>query len=136
MKPELMAAVHEFQNNCHLDWRLNTTFITLVPKVVGEACIQDYRPTNLLSGSYKILGKMLATRLKAVLEDLISDFNCGDFERKIQGVLIANKLLHTRLKTKLPGLIYKIDLEKAFDTISWYFLDRLLNIQGFVDKWR
>lgn len=50
--------------------------------------------------------------------------------------LIANELLDSRLLSKKEGLVFKIDFFKAFDCISWNFLDSLLSQFGFGIKWR
>lgn len=60
MKKDIMAIVNEFFHNNYLDWRLNTTFVALVPKKEGEKEIKDFRPISLLLGIYKIIGKMMA----------------------------------------------------------------------------
>lgn len=36
IKLEILVVFKEFQEHGYIDWRLNTTFITLVPKVEGE----------------------------------------------------------------------------------------------------
>lgn len=53
-----------------------------------------------------------------------------------ENVLIANKLLDCRLKSKKPGIMYKIDFTKAFDHESWEFSDYLFERFGFGTKWR
>lgn len=34
MKTEIMSIVEELQDNCFLNWRINTTFIVLIPKEI------------------------------------------------------------------------------------------------------
>lgn len=104
----------EFQDVGYLDWSLNTTFVQLISKVEGEKQIFYYRPISLLNGAYKLIGKTLAIRLKGVLNEIISEFQCGGIpNRQIQeGVPIANEVLDTRLKTKKLGLHCKIDFKK------------------------
>ena len=51
-------------------------------------------------------------------------------------VLIANECLGNRLKTGLPRLLCKLDDEKAFDHVNWGFLMKLLECNGFPNKWR
>lgn len=96
----------------------------------------DYLPISILSGVYKILGKVLAIRLKGVLPDLISNLQCGGLpSRQIhKGVLVANELLDSRIKAKEPGVLFKLDFTKAFDIVSWSFLDKLLDKYRFGSK--
>ena len=52
---------------------LNVTFIALVPKKNGASNIRDFRLISLVGSVYKILAKVLANRLKEVLDQLISE---------------------------------------------------------------
>ena len=51
---------------------MNASFLTLIPKC-NAINIKDFRPISLVASVYKLLSKVLATRLRVVLDNLISE---------------------------------------------------------------
>ena len=73
MERDVLAVFEEFYLHSKFEKSLNATFLALVPKKNGASNIQDFRPISLAGSVYKILAKVLANRLKEVLDQLISE---------------------------------------------------------------
>ena len=53
----------------------------------------------------------------------------------MEGVVILHETLHELHKKNLNGVIFKIDFEKAYDKVKWPFLQQVLRMKGFSQKW-
>ncbi|RVW82501.1 putative ribonuclease H protein [Vitis vinifera] len=103
---------------------LNNTFLVLIPKKSGAEDLRDFRPISLLGGLYKLLAKVLANRLKKVVGKVVSTSQNAFVKGRqiLDASLIANEVIDTWQKQKEKGIICKLDIEKAYDSINWKFL--------------
>jgi hypothetical protein len=116
---------------------LNTTFLTLIPKEGQVHHPKQFRPIALCSVIYKLLTKVIARRLKPILPTIISQEQSGYIEGRqiLDSVILAHEVIHSLQKTKMPGMLLKLDLSKAFDKISWAYMKDLLLVFGFDKLW-
>ncbi|RVW60790.1 LINE-1 reverse transcriptase-like [Vitis vinifera] len=124
VKEEVVDLFKEFFEHGSFSKCLNTTFLVLIPKKGGVEDLGDFKPISLLGGLYKLLAKVLANRLKKVLDRVVSvDQNAFVRGRQIlDASLVANEVIDYWHKRKEKGLICKLDIEKAYDSINWKFL--------------
>ncbi|KAJ9689707.1 hypothetical protein PVL29_012417 [Vitis rotundifolia] len=137
VKKEIVELFKELYEQKSFAKSLNSTFLIIIPKKGGAEDLGEFRPINLLGGLYKLMAKVLANRLKMVLDKLVSaDQNAFVRGRQIlDASLIANKVVDYWQKRKERGLVCKLDIEKAYDSISWSFIMKVLKKMGFGSRW-
>jgi hypothetical protein len=114
---------------------LNASFISLIPKVPGAIDLKDFCMISLVGGIFKIIAKVLANRLKIVLDISKSQSAFIKGRQILDPILISNECLDSRLRSGEAGLICKMDLEKTYDHVNWDFLLYMLRRCGFGRTW-
>ncbi|GKV32445.1 hypothetical protein SLEP1_g41054 [Rubroshorea leprosula] len=91
------------------------------------------RPISLIGCLYKLLAKVLANRLKMVMEGIISESQAAFIggRQLVDSVLVLNEVVHEVKWRKQECFILKADFEKAYDYVDWGFLDWMMNRMGF-----
>jgi hypothetical protein len=54
----------------------------------------------------------------------------------LDGILIANEAVDEARKMKKEMLLFKVDFEKAYDSVDWGYLDDVLGRMAFPTLWR
>ncbi|XP_071727135.1 uncharacterized protein [Rutidosis leptorrhynchoides] len=136
-KGDLLSALNWFWENEDISRGCIASFLTLVPKKQVTLGLGDYRPISLIGSYYKIVAKILSNRLRKVLPNLIgpeqSVFLSGRYI--LDGILVANETVDFLKANRKQGIIFKVDFEKAFDSLNWCFLFVVMKSMGFENKW-
>jgi hypothetical protein len=137
IKNDLMAMFRDFHNGDLPLFRLNFGIITLLPKEQEAKRIQQYRPICMLNVRFKIFTKVLANRLSLVAGKVISSSQSAFLPGRniLEGVVILHETLHEINRKKQKGIILKLDFEKAYDKVNWGFLQQVLRMKGFSNRW-
>ncbi|XP_022030437.1 uncharacterized protein LOC110931348 [Helianthus annuus] len=131
---EVSNAVMDFFVTGRLLRELNHTLIVLIPKITSPSVVTDYRPIACCNVLYKCISKIIAERIKVALNDIVS-INQSAFVpgRKISdNILLTQELMHNYHRNiGPPKCSFKVDIQKAYDTVDWDFLKNILIGFGF-----
>ncbi|GJR47194.1 RNA-directed DNA polymerase, eukaryota [Tanacetum coccineum] len=135
---DVFEAVHHFFVYGDIPKGCNASFITLIPKISAANMVNDFRPISLIGSIYKIIAKILANRLVGVLDELVNEVQSAFIVNRqiLDGPFILNEMLQWCKSKKKQSLIFKVDFEKAYDSVRWDFLDEVLSKFGFGSIWR
>ncbi|KAJ0941167.1 putative RNA-directed DNA polymerase [Helianthus annuus] len=137
LKPFVMSLMEDFYTRAEINAGSNPSFIVLLPKVEDPTELGDFRPISLIGLLYKIIAKVLANRLKPIFGKLISHTQSAFVGSRniLDGPLIVSEVVSWAKKYKTKVLIFKVDFAKAYDTLNWKFLIRVLGYMKFPAKW-
>eukprot|EP00253_Pinus_taeda_P015907 PITA_15907 len=77
IKNDLQKMVRGFMSKAKVGGSTNSTYLALIPKDSNLETFARFRPISLCNASYKILEKLLATRMKPMLPRIISSTQGG-----------------------------------------------------------
>ena len=120
--------------------RLNDTYICLIPKVKSPQKVTEFRPISLCNVVYRQISKILANRLKRVLDAVIDELQSAFVPGRLitDNVLVAFETMHCidqRKKGKKALMAIKLDMSKAYDKVEWVYLETMMRKMGFHERW-
>jgi len=107
--------------------------ITCIPKAGNRELMKNWRPITLLNVDYKILSGVLSQRLRKVLQEIVSEEQKGFLAGRYIGenTRLVYDMMHYLQEKDKKGLIMLVDFEKAFDSLEWSYIERVLSAYGF-----
>ena len=125
-------------NESFRDGELSVTqregIITCIPKQdKPKHLIKNWRPISLLNVIYKIGSACIANRIKKILPTLINEDQTGFVPNRYMGynIRMIYDIINYLDSNNLPGILINLDFEKAFDSLDWKFMYKVLKAFGF-----
>eukprot|EP00253_Pinus_taeda_P020601 PITA_20601 len=133
IKEDLLKMIKGFMKKAKVGGGTNSTYLALIPKETNPETFARFRPISLCNASYKILSKLLATRMKPLLSRLISCNQGGFVEGRhiLDNVIQVQETIHTSNQRKEKGMLINLDMANTFDRVSRSFLFKVLLSFGF-----
>lgn len=138
LKPLIMGLFSAFYTGAiDLDG-LNRAYLVLLPKTEGARRADNFRPISLQNCPMKLFSKVMVNRLKPIIPNIVDADQTGFVHGRniAENFIYAADLLSCCFKRKAPTLVLKLDFRKAFDSVVWDSLDKILEARGFDDRWR
>ncbi|GJU38853.1 putative RNA-directed DNA polymerase [Tanacetum coccineum] len=134
LRTDVCTAIQDFFSNGKLLQEINHTFFALIPKVTTPMKVNDYRPISCCNVLYKCISKIITNRIIEGIKEVVSD-NQSAFipgRRISDNILITQELMHNYHRNRgPPRCAFKVDIQKAYDTMDWRFLGFILKRFGF-----
>lgn len=108
--------------------------ITCIPKAdKPRVFLKNWRPISLLTSDYKLITSVMAKRMKGILQDIIGSDQRGFLKDRYieENTRLIYDLINYCKENKKEGLLLLIDFEKAFDSIEWVYIRKVLKKYNF-----
>lgn len=95
IKEEMYKIINDFWASGTLLKGCNVAFIALIAKIENPRGLKEYRPISMVGSIYKIISKLLVSRLKLVMNDIIGPLQLAFIKGRqiLDGALIAGELI-------------------------------------------
>lgn len=139
LSPYLARLFNSLRAGSSLEPSANLAYISVIPKQGKDPSdVCNYRPISLINNDLKIMMKILANRLASFIANYIHKDQVGFIpgRQRPDQIRRAVDLISLMQSSwdggpSQPGYVLSIDLQKAFDTVTWPYLFTVLRKWGF-----
>ncbi|GKC50994.1 RNA-directed DNA polymerase, eukaryota, partial [Tanacetum coccineum] len=102
---DFCEAIEHFFTSGGFSKGCNSSFVTLIPKIIDAKFVNDFRPISLIGCVYKVVTKVLANRLVSVIGDLVSDTQSAFVAGRqiLDGPFILDEILKCKASILVNG---------------------------------
>lgn len=107
--------------------------LSLIFKSGETDMLSNYRPINLSNFDYKIIAFVLANRMHKILHKLVSSDQTGYVKGRYIGtnIRLIDDIINHCEKNNKKGILLFLDFKKAFDSVEWKFIAKVLDKFNF-----
>ncbi|MCH93266.1 RNA-directed DNA polymerase (Reverse transcriptase), partial [Trifolium medium] len=134
IKHDVYKAVLQFFTSSWLLPNFNANTLVLIPKTDNADTVAEYRPIAIANFKFKIISKILDDRLATIMPAITSVQQRGFIKGRCikDCICLTSEAINVLHKRSFGGnLALKVDIAKAFDTLNWSFLLKVLHSFGF-----
>lgn len=129
--PGLLSALQAFQPELPSSW--GSTYLCFIPKCENPSMVKHYHPIALCNVLYRLLVKVLDNRLSRFIPHLIGVEQSAFIKGRKDNILLM--VAHSLSAHKRSKSTVKLDLEKAFDSVSWVAIKNVLLAMNLTLQW-
>ncbi|KAL8100588.1 hypothetical protein AgCh_032736 [Apium graveolens] len=138
MGDDMVTVVRNFLIHGTLEGDIGDTNIVLIPKKKNPVNMTELRPISLCNVVYKVISKVLANRMKVMLDGLISETQSAFIPGRLitDNIMVSYEIMHymkRKTQGKVGWMALKLDMSKAYDRVEWSFLRAMLKQMNFED---
>ncbi|XP_019155176.1 PREDICTED: uncharacterized protein LOC109152048 [Ipomoea nil] len=136
IQDDVVSMVRSYFAGWEFTRAITHTSIVLLPKKPSPETFADYRPISLCNFSSKLITKLMVVRMATVLPRVLSPQQSGFVAGRsiTDNVLLAAEICHG-LSLQNRDIVLKLDMAKAYDRVSWFFLTSVMRRLGFSEVW-
>lgn len=124
---DVMAFVRSISGGGILTSQMAEALLVLIPKKAKPLSMREFRLLSLCNKVYKLVSKIIVSRLREVWKFLITPFQASfvSGRQSVDNVVMCQEFVHSmRLsKARKGSVIIKLDLDKAYDRLEWDFIE-------------
>lgn len=123
VKSIIITIALDFLNHGTASLHFNDTHIVLIPKTKNSERVIDYKPISLCNVAYKLASKVVANKMKVVLQEVVYENHSAFVAKRliIDNSLMAHEMMthiSRKKKGKCDEMALKLDRSKAYDRVE------------------